>query len=157
MTTQDIVNEISKYLDNGGNADYISLTEGLELIKNISGAIIDLLVAIIIIGLPIVVAIEVCYINFPVFQKGYDDLYNRLEGKRGKILGLLIRDATYAVKLSNTTEYGVGANTIYFKVKIKTIFICVLTIGLVLGAGPVLINWGLILIKGIMNVIHGII
>lgn len=146
---------MSKYLDTKGKADLISLTEGLNLVRNISGKIIDILVAIIIIGLPIVIAIEVCYINFPMFENSYDKMCNRLQGKAGRILGLMIRDAQKALKDSRTTEYGVGANTIYFKIKCKAIFICVFIIGLVLGAGPVLIRWGYVLVRNIVNVVQG--
>ena len=114
-----------------------------------------MLVAIIIIGLPIVIAIEVCYINFPLFENSYEKLCSRLTGGPRRILGLMIRDAQKAIRDSRTTEYGTGANTIYFKIKCKAIFLCVLIIGLVLGAGPVLIKWGYVLIRNLMKVIQG--
>ena len=78
MSVQDIVDGISGYLPNDGMADYISMIEGLGIVGQIAALIVGLLVMVIIVGLPLVIAVEVCYINFPFIQSGCDGIYHRL-------------------------------------------------------------------------------
>ena len=77
MSVQDIVDGISGYLPNDGMADYISMIEGLGIVGQIAALIVGLLVMVIIVGLPLVIAIEVCYINFPFIQSGCVGIYHR--------------------------------------------------------------------------------
>lgn len=151
MTVQDVVEGLQGYLHNDGMADYISMMEGLGLVGQIASLIVGLLVTFIIVGLPVVIAVEVCYINFPVFQSGYDNLYNRLKGKASRVFGLVIRDARKAVEDSHTTEYGTSVNWIYLKIKIKAIFICVFIVAMVLGPGQFLIAQAWNLVRGIFS------
>ena len=151
MTVGDIVNDISNYLSGDGMADYISMTEGLGIVGRIASLIVGLLVTVIIVGLPIVIAVEVVYINFPFVQKGYDELYNRLKGKANRIFGLMIRDAKKSLELSHTTNYGESVNLIYLKIKIKAIFICVFIVAMVLGPGQFILSQAFKLIQGIIE------
>lgn len=151
MTVQDVVEGLQGYLHNDGMADYISMMEGLGLVGQIASLIVGLLVTFIIVGLPVVIAVEVCYINFPIFQQGYENLYGRLKGKANRIFGLVIRDARKAVEDSHTTEYGTSVNWIYLKLKIKSIFICVFIVAMVLGPGQFLIAQAWNLVTGILS------
>lgn len=155
MSVDDIVNGIYGYLDTNGEANYIGMLEGLGIVGEIAGAIIHILVALIIIILPITVAIEVCYINFPAFQVKYEQLYNKLV-KGQNILGLTIRDARAAVELSATTEYEKSANWIYFKRKCKIIFLSVFVISLELGPGLYIIKILFSFVQRFIGVIRGL-
>lgn len=139
MNVDDIINDMSGYLENGGKADYIALIEGVHIVENIVSSIIGLFVAFIIIMLPVVIGVEVCYINFPIFQDAYDRIYNRLRGRPSQLFGLVIRDARSAVERSKTTEMGQSPNWIYLKIKCKAVFICFFIIAMVLGPGQFLI------------------
>lgn len=139
MNVDDIINGMSGYLDNGGKADYIALIEGVNIVQQVVGAIIGLLVTFIFIMIPLVVGVEVCYINFPVFQDAYERIYSRLRGKPSQLFGLVIRDARSAVQQSRTTDVGQSPNWIYLKIKCKTIFICYFIIAMVLGPGQFLV------------------
>ena len=65
MTVTDIVTDIESYLSGDGMADYVSLIEGLGIVGRIGSIVIGILVVMIVVGMPVVVAIEVFYINFP--------------------------------------------------------------------------------------------
>ena len=70
MDVQTIVDGIREYLPSDGMGDYITTIEVLGITGDIAGFIVGLLVAVLIAGLPIVVTLEMCYINFPVIQSG---------------------------------------------------------------------------------------
>ena len=153
MSVQDIVDGISGYLPNDGMADYISMIEGLGIVGQIAALIVGLLVMVIIVGLPLVIAIEVCYINFPFIQSGCDGIYHRLRGKASRIFGLVIRDARKAVEISKTTEYGTSVNWIYLRIKIKSVFLAVFIVAMVLGPGQFLLAQAWKLVRGIHSVV----
>lgn len=153
MTVDSIVDGLSSYLQSNGNADYITLIEGIGIVGKIASIILGLLVTIILIGLPLVISIEVCYINFPIFRERFDDLYNRLNGKRQVVLGLVVRDAKKAVVESHTTQYGIQVNNIYLKMKCKAVFICIFLVALVLGPGQFLIGFAYNLVQGVVSAI----
>lgn len=151
MTVDDIKNGMSDYLLSEGKADYIGLIEGVGLVGDIASAIIGLLIAVIMILIPIIVAVEVCYINFPIFQDSYERIYNRLKGKAANMLGLVIRDARTAVEVSRTTEAGSSPNWVYLKIKCKSIFICFFIIAMVLGPGQFLLKQAYIFAQNIIK------
>ena len=151
MNVDDIANGIGGYLENSGSADYITLIEWVGIVQRVFGGIVGILVAFIMIMLPLVIGVEVCYINFPLFQDSYERLYNRLKGKQSRIFGLVIRDARMAVERSKTTEMGQSPNWIYLKIKCKAIFICFFIIFMVLGPGQFLIAQASILAGNILN------
>lgn len=151
MTVGNIVDGMEQYLQSDGMADYISMIEGLGLVGEIAGLVIGLLVSIIMIGVPVVVAIEICYINFPLIQSGYNSLYSRLKGKPNQIFGLVIRDARRALEESKTTSYGTNVNWIYLKIKCKAIILCVFIVAMVLGPGQILLSFAYNLVKGFIT------
>lgn len=151
MTVDDIVDGMSGYLQSDGKADYIGLIEGISLAQDVISMILGLLVMIIAIGLPFVVAVEVCYINFPLIQEQCDKLYDRLEGKANKIFGLVIRDARVSVERAHTTQMGENVNWIYLRLKCKQIFICVFILAMILMPGQFLLKQAFILMKGVVS------
>ncbi len=151
MTVDDIINGMQGYLSTDGEANYIALTEGTGIIGEIASAVIGVLIVIILLGLPLVIGIEVCYINFPIFQDYYERIYNRLRGKASSVFGLVVRDARMAVERSHTTENGQSANWIYLKIKCKSIFICFFIIAMVLGPGTFLIKQAFMLASGVLT------
>lgn len=157
MSVQEITNGMSKYLEGDGHLNYITLIEGTNTITQIFAFLITLFAGILVIGLPIIVGIELCYINLPVVQNNYNNLYNRLEGKANQVLGLVIRDALVAIERANTTEYGKNVNTIYLRIKRKQISLAVFIVAMVLGPGPILIGYSLTFVRSLIDVAKGII
>ena len=151
MNVNDIVDGISGYLENGGKADYIAMIEGVSIAEEIITSIAGLLVVFIMVMMPVVIGVEVCYINFPIFQDAYERLYQRLQGKPSHIFGFVIRDARMAVERSRTTEMGQSPNWLYLKIKCKAIFICFFIIYMVLGPGQFLISQAAILANGLLS------
>ena len=148
---------MTNYVQSDGGINHIALIEGTNIVIDIFVALLNIFCGVIMIGLPIVVAIEVCYINIPLFQNKCHNLYYRLEGKANQILELTIRDAMVAVERANTTEAGKNANLIYFQIKCKQIFLSVFIVAMVLGPGPILIGYAFTFAKNIVNVLKGII
>lgn len=152
MAVEDIIDGMSGYLTNGGMADSIAMIEGIKIVEQIASSIIGVLVVLVVTLLPIIVGIEVCYINFPVFQDSYNRIYNRLKGRAASVFGIVIRDARMAVEESKTNQIGRSANWIYLQIKCKSIFICFIIIFMVLGPGQFLVKQALTLANNIILV-----
>lgn len=140
MSVDDLVRDITINMSSDGSADYISLIENLGLIGRVTSLILGLFVTVIVIGVPIVVAVELAYINFPVLQIKVEKVVLKTTGKLNKALGLVIHDARLATEKANTVETGNNVNKIYLGLKCKAIFLAVLSAALVLGAGPYVIQ-----------------
>lgn len=156
MSVEEIVNGMTKYLDSDG-INHIMFIEGTNIITQILAFAINLFVGVIVIGLPIIVGIELCYINLPIIQCYYNNIYGRLEGKANQVLGLVIRDAMIAMEIANTTEIGKNINFIYLKVKSKQIFISVFIVAMILGPGPILIGYALKFVGNLIDVLRGMV
>lgn len=151
MLIDDIRDGIISYLDSYGSADYITMYEGIAIVKDIAGYILTFLGAMLLVGLPIVISIEVMYINFPTFQSVCDNLYGRFKGKPSKMFGLVIRDARKAVEDSKTDRCGVSPNWIYLEIKLKSIIFAAIVITLVFGPGDTLVAIVYNMVVGILD------
>ena len=152
MSVEEIVEGISGYMETDGFVDYIGLMEGLGTIGRITSIVLGLLVVTIVIFMPIVIAVEVCYINFPVFRDGYDKMGGRLQGRGKEALGFVVMDARIAVEQAQTQKIGTSANLIYLKRKMKYIFLGMFSLALILGPGEMLVAIALKLVQDIMSI-----
>lgn len=156
LSVGEIVDGMTKYVQSDGGTNYIALIEGTNIVTQILIALLNVFAGMIIIGLPIVVAIELCYINLPLFQDRCNNLYHRLEGKPNQVFVLVIRDAMVAVERANTIEIGKNANWIYLRIKCVQIFLSMFIVTMVLGPGPILIGYAFTFAKNIVNVLKGV-
>lgn len=140
MSVDDIVRDITGSMINDGSVDYIQMYEKLDLINTIGSLILGLMVYIIIIGVPLIVSLELLYINFPIMQTSYEKVLVRTTGHLNNVLGFVMHDAKIAVREANTINTGRDANWIYLRIKCKAIFLAVLCVTLVLGAGPLVVD-----------------
>ena len=69
MSSEEIIEGVEQYLYSDGQAVNILLIEGLTLVSKVATTLLSILTGIIIIGLPLIVAVEIIYINFPVVQR----------------------------------------------------------------------------------------
>ncbi len=140
MRVDDIIKGITERIISDGSADYIQLNEQLNFVDTLARLILGLMVIIIVIGIPLVVVVELVYINFPVFRDTYKKVTLRTSGRLNSTLGLVVRDARLAVEKSTTTDIHTATNLIYLKIKSKSIIISMILVGVVLGSGPYVIR-----------------
>lgn len=152
MSVDEIVNDIQNGIVSTGGADYIQLIEQVGMIRTIAELILGLFVTIIIIGLPVIIALEICYINFPVMQASFNNILNKTSGNINSALGLVLRDAKIALTRANTVETGRDVNYIYLLIKLKAILIAIFSVGLVIGVGPIIVQ---LIIKIASSIIEG--
>ena len=139
MSSQEIADQITDLLYGDAGDNYLILNEGVSFIHNIASKILGVLVVVLIVGLPLIIALEVCYISFPIVQDTYSNLYERLKGKPQQALGFVLRDARMA--LHDAMENQTHPAFEYFKRKCVAVFICAFTVAMILGPGNFLINW----------------
>lgn len=140
MSVDEIVNGILENMPDDGHANYIQLKEQLDLVGTITSIILGLIVTIIVVGVPVVVALELCYINIPVFQEYTEKIIIKTTGKLNTAIGFVVRDAKLALQEANTIQTGKSANYIYLKIKVKSIFLATVFVAIALGAGPSIVH-----------------
>lgn len=155
MSVDEIVNDITNHLSTDGSANYIKLIESLHTIEKVSSVILGLMVVVILLGIPIVVSVELVYINFPVAQEQFEKVLIKTTGNLNKALGLVLRDAKLAVLKANTIETGNNVNIIYLKLKIKSILIAVIAAASILGAGPIIVDIILSITQSLLQGFYG--
>jgi len=140
MGVDKLVNEITSYMVSDGSVNYITLIEQVGIVDAITGTVLGLLVTLIVIFLPIVIVIEILYLNIPVIQESIEQKIFENGNKGNIILGLVLRDARLAVQKANTIETGKSVNLIYLQLKIKAILLAIILVGLVLGVGGTIVQ-----------------
>ena len=132
MSPLDIIEGIEQKISVPGGYDYIMMHEGLQIVDKVIGALMGILIVIAIAGIPIIVALEVMYINNPLLRNTADTITG--SKKKGvRIIALCLRDALRAIQLANTVETGKSVNAVYFGIKLKKIIIAYVIIGMALG------------------------
>lgn len=154
MTASDIAGSIGEEL-NGGGVDYIFLTEAVGALQTSLNFIMGFIVYLLVIGVPLIVSIELLYINTPPLRELLDNILDKYKGNgaRGKAIELILRDAVTAVYQAETIETGKSANAIYLGIKCKSLFLAALIVGITLRGGPYVIA---IIINIATNIIQGI-
>lgn len=151
MSVDDIIMGIEKDLANDGNADYIMMIEGMGVLGVIFTTITSLLLTLIIIGIPIIVAVEIMYLNLPLVRDRYEDMLVNSGGRVNDVLSFTVKDAKKALVHANTMETGKSVNLQYLIIKSKSILIAALVISLILQARPTVIIYLWNLITGIIK------
>lgn len=153
MSVDEIVGGITGEVS-GGGVDYLVLTEWVDTIRNIANFISGFIVYLIVIGVPLIVSIELLYINVPPLKSTIDNWLDKLEEKGIKYRAseLILRDAILAVKRAATIDTGRSATAIYMQIKAKSIFLSAFIVALILGGGPYVIE---IIIKIATGIISG--
>ena len=155
MGVSDILTGLEQMLGKSNATDLISLYEGLGLVGQIGGIILGILLVLIIILTPIIVGLEVIYINFSILQEKIDAL-----GEKNRVLGrtlqICLRDARLALVKANTIETGVTVNQVYLGLKIKSLIITVIIIGIILGPAQLMIVFILNNVINIVSVLTGL-
>lgn len=139
----DLIEEIESRASSDGSVDYEAMRWGAETIQLVSSKILGLMMLIILIGFPIMIAVEIACIYIPLFQ-------GLLEGEVSKVIGFVLRDAREAFRKANTVETGRNIGLVYLRIKLKKIIIVSIFDVIILSGGN-------IIIKGVSSLIYGII
>lgn len=140
MSASEIIGGMSDLLVDDGGANYQMLITGSDMISSILSFIAGFIVTVILVGLPLIVAVEVVYINFSPFSESLRRLSEK-DKKLERIIGLCLRDAKTAIYRANTRQTGRSANAEYLAIKIKTVFIAFIIVGLTLGTANFVIAY----------------
>lgn len=156
MTSSDLVTDIQNNIESDGSVDYIQLYTGMDQITEITGTILGILSVIVLILVPLVVVMELMYINIPTFQSLFDNGLKKLSikgyGKTQKALEFSFRDAKKAIQMANTVKTGRSVNFVYMCLKVKWLFVLMVALAMILEGGPVIVGLVFKIIKGIIDV-----
>ena len=150
MSIQDIVDGISEGIEAQDRAgiDHKILIQTTSDLGRIISTLYGVLVVIIYILVPLVIALELLYICFPVVREQADKLLIKIESRGfvGKSLGFTLRDAREAIHKANMSEKGESPLWVYLKLKCTSVMVVMFVIFLVLnGRGNIIrFVWGLI-------------
>lgn len=153
MQVEDLVRELRNKALNGQGVNHLQLHNGIDLISRISEFILGILAVLIITVLPLIVTLEIIYINFPIVRGQLDNVRDRGTGHFKKAVEFSLRDAIKAVEQANTVQTGKSANFIYLVLKIKWICLVVFAISIVLGGGELIISILMSLLSGLLDVL----
>lgn len=131
MTPFDVVDGIREYTGESG-VDVKNLKVAENVINDITGYILGLIVFVISLGITVITALDVAYITLPLFQEKVQN--KRWDGSNGlKSFRLISNDARLAVNEASTISSGKSALSIYLAKRIKTYMICGAVIYICLG------------------------
>ena len=143
MSIGDLVNNLENRMYSDGTVDHISIIEVTDMIQRVSSVILGVLAWLILIMLPIVIAIEIIYICFPIIREKTNEMILKLEqrGYKHNIPGFVLRDAIKAIKdAEEQMAKGNGDLTgtssalwIYIKIKLPAIFFAFFVLAFVLS------------------------
>jgi len=146
MSVDEIVKEIEDQANTSvdpitSGVDSITLREVTSIITQITSVLLGWAIVLITIGVPIIIALEIAYITFPIIRSGADKAANYLDrivtkGVARKTIEITFRDARQALIEAETKITGRSATWIYLKIKSKSVMFIVFIISLIgLGSG----------------------
>jgi hypothetical protein len=145
----EVIDGIEGGIEDTGGADYITLHKGLSTVASIFSTVLGYLMVILAVGIAIIVALEVLYINVPPLNSSIERLTKKHKDL-DRIMGLCLRDARKAIYNAEALRTGRSVNVEYLLIKWKTVFIAYFIVGLVLNANSIIAFFSNI----INNIIH---
>ena len=148
MSTEGIVQGIKDKMYYNGELNHIQLIEQTSFVTQVASLLLGIITTAILILIPIVVALEIMYITFPIIRQKTDELILGIEsrGYKHNALGFVLRDAIEAVKRANTNMIGEKtAIAIYLQIKSKSLFTAMFIVAFVIKGGSTVVDfvWGL--------------
>lgn len=153
MDVDELVNDISNNVAQDNGVDYIKMTEGIDTINRFASIALGMITVLISILMPIVIALEILYINWPPVRSGVDKALVNGPGKVQSTIKFFLRDGIKAVTEANTIETGKSANALYIGIKTKWIIITVICIAIALCGASTIIGFIVRMLKGVIDVI----
>lgn len=138
---QNIIGNIQQLAaENSGDYDYISFYEGLLTISTITGKVLSILVTLISILVPLMIALEICYIEFPILREAINRVLTNSGGALHGAFQFTFRDAQEAVRRASINGAAKALGE-YFKIKVRSIYLVVFVIALTLSGNGFLLKF----------------
>lgn len=153
MQVSDLVEELQRKASQGEGVNSLTMYTGITVITKISEFVIGLMSTILLIVIPLVVALELIYINMPVVRSVADKIMDRGTGHVQKAVKFSLRDAIKAVEMANTIETGKSANFIYLGLKMKWIYVVMFCVVMVIGGGTLIVKVLMSILSGLIDVV----
>ena len=150
MSVEDIVQGIKDNMGGTGNIDRGVSIQFLNTVDSVLGAILGIIVVVLALGIPLIIALEICYINIPIFRSSLDKITEKVD-VLSRPVGLVFRDARKAMKEANTVKTGQSTNAVYLRMKIGTILLAFVMISLCFGPINIVISIVTGLVKSIIQ------
>ncbi len=151
MNPTDVANGIREYTT-ASDIDIADMKEIQNIIYDVSGYILGLIVTVLCLGITVITALDICYITMPSFQEKVRN-HNWDSGSTGK-LRLVSNDARISVNKANTSSTGTSALKIYITSRIKTYMILAIVIYLSLGGIYGIIPLVVKIVRAIMSAFY---
>lgn len=157
MEVDDIVKGLENKLQSDGAVDYIGLIEGYEAVGKIASIVLGLMVVFILIILPLVIALELLYINSPIIRGKIDEVIMPDGRYKKPSIGFNFKDARKAIERSSETGGESSANLQYLRIKIWALLVIVTMVAMVVSGSNLIIELLMKLISGILRVIYNVV
>lgn len=123
MTIDGLVGEMVEAASNYPGIDLILYRTLVENIANITATFVGIVAVALAVGLPIILAIELSVINFPILTQALMDRENYVTEagveKKKRNWGLFLNDARKAIRIHSEEQKNI--NLCYFRVKWVTL------------------------------------
>jgi len=142
MDIDKLIEELKESLESSSGADQIIVKESSSTISRIASFILGFLAILIIIIFPIIVALEIIYIVFPLFRDKVDQLaiWMDTKGADTRIVSIAFRDAKEAIAQADTIETGRSPLWCYLKIKIVSIYFVFFCLAVVIEGGDFIVQ-----------------
>lgn len=148
MDVGELTTELEERLSSDGSINYITWIESSGIIRRVASIIMGLLCNIILIMVPLIVALEIVYICFPIIREKTDNVLvkiGNINGVSKRLLGVFFRDARHAVEsVYSSGNLEAGTSDIlwmYARIKIKSIYFIFFLISFILQGSSGVIAW----------------
>lgn len=132
MKISEVIKGIGDLTYDDGSVNYLLYYKGYDLITNIINYATGAIAVILLTMIPIIVCLELMYINLPFMRGGVNWLASKAHAME-VIMGLCFRHAKLALERSYTSEMGRSPNEEYLRIKTKYVLGAVVIAVLLLG------------------------
>lgn len=151
MNPSEVVDEIRQYTNNGYGVKMDDVLIAQSVIYDVVGFILGVLVVLIVVGMSIITALDICYITIPMFQDTV--VHKRWDGSTdpNARVRFISHDARIAVNAAATQETGKSALSIYLGRRIKTYCIAAVVLYIAIAGSSVIVPLISKIVTGILT------
>lgn len=139
MSADEIIDKIEEKAIETGSMDHIKYIEWSKAIIEFAEFILGMLIVVIIILVPLVIMLEVVYINVPISRNVFDKIRGG-NNRIARVAQFALRDAVEAVEKVYIGESTGNVNITYCYIKIKSLMVIGFGIALVIQGTSMMIN-----------------
>lgn len=154
MDLGKLIDDIERQASSNGDINYLHFNTWMNFINKVGSVVLSIIIALIVILLPIIIALEVFYISFPLFRvEVVEKKIFKGDGKVKRAVQITLHDAIKAIELANTVKTGTPALKIYMGIKFKWVLLVAMSLTVYLGGIDIIISLALELLSGLLNVV----